>query len=210
MAANEPALESDYAAAGFGGGLAAGGKCALIVVDMVMAYLDPASPLYAKGEEALAITVRLAEAARENGVAVVLTNVEYSPDGREGGMFFRKVPALKHFIKGSPLGAFPAELGPRAGDSVLSKHYPSAFFGTSLAPMLAAQGVDTVLICGYSTSGCIRATALDALCHGFVPLVVADGCADRDPRPHEGNLFDIQAKIGEVVSAESAMELLTR
>lgn len=210
MAADEPALDTDYAAAGFGGGLEAGGKCALIVVDMVMAYLDPKSPLYAKGEAALAVTAQLADMARANGVPVILTNVEYSPDGREGGMFFRKVPALANFIEGSALGAFPEELGPKDGDSVLTKHYPSAFFGTSLAPMLMAQGVDTVLICGYSTSGCIRATALDALCHGFVPMVVADGCADRDPRPHEANLFDIQAKIGEVIASDRATELLAR
>lgn len=201
-------LEQDYHSAGFGGGLEAGSRPALLLVDMVMAYLDPLSPLYARGEEALAQAVSLADAARAADVPVILTNVAYSLDGREGGLFFRKVPALRHFFAGSPLGAFPEELSPRPGDSILTKHYPSAFFGTSLASMLVAQGVDTVLVCGYSTSGCVRATALDALCHGFVPLVVADACADRDERPHESNLFDISAKIGEVIDSAAALRLL--
>lgn len=202
-------LDQDYAGAGFGGGLEPGKRCAVLLVDMVMAYLDPASPLYAQGEAALAQAVRLVDAARASGAPVILTNVEYR-DGTEGGMFFRKVPGLKNFMIGSPLGAFPPELGPQAGDRVLTKFYPSAFFGTALASMLVAEGVDTVLICGYSTSGCVRATALDALCHGFVPLVVGDACADRAPGPHEANLFDIRAKIGDVIDTQDALTLIEK
>jgi maleamate amidohydrolase len=200
-------LAQDYAGAGFGGGLAPGKRCALLLVDMVMAYLDPASPLYARGEAALEQAIRLADMARAANIPVILTNVEYR-DGSEGGMFFRKVPGLRNFMAGSPLGEFPAELEPHERDRVLTKFYPSAFFGTALAPMLVAEGVDTVLICGYSTSGCVRATALDALCHGFVPLVVGDACADRASGPHEANLFDIRAKIGEVIDAETALSLI--
>lgn len=207
MAAEPHELDSDYAHAGFGGGLEPGKRPALLLVDMVMAYLDPASPLYAHGEAALETAVRLAEAARAAGVPVILTNVEYR-DGSEGGMFFRKVPGLRNFMAGSPLGAFPDELAPQPGDRVLTKFYPSAFFGTALAPMLVAEGVDTLLIGGYSTSGCVRATALDALCHGFVPLVVADACADRAVGPHEGNLFDIRAKIGEVIDVDAALGVI--
>ncbi|CDO38043.1 isochorismatase family protein [Novosphingobium sp. KN65.2] len=207
MAAEKSDLDNDYAGAGFGGGLEPGKRPALLLVDMVRAYLDPESPLYARGEAALAQAVRLAEAARKAGVPVILTNVEYV-DGKEGGMFFRKVPGLRNFMAGSPLGAFPEELTPKPGDRVLTKFYPSAFFGTALAPMLVAEGIDTLLIGGYSTSGCVRASALDALCHGFVPLVVADACADRDPRPHDGNLFDIRAKIGEVIDAEAALDVI--
>lgn len=207
MAAEKADLNTDYVSAGFGGGLEAGSRPALVLVDMVMAYLDPESPLYAQGEAALAHAARLADAAREAGIPVILTNVEYR-DGKEGGMFFRKVPGLKNFMEGSALGAFPEELTPKQGDRVLTKFYPSAFFATSLASMLVAEGVDTVLIGGYSTSGCVRATALDALCHGFVPMVVSDACADRDVRPHESNLFDIQAKIGEVIDIEAALAVV--
>jgi len=201
-------LQDDYARAGFGGRLEFGQRPALLIVDVVMAYLDPASPLYARGEAALASNRRLADTARGAGVPVIFTNVVYGPDGVEGGMFFRKVPALSAFVKGSSAGDFPPELQPEPGELVVSKHYPSAFFGTSLASTLHSRRIDTVLVTGYSTSGCVRATALDALCHGFAPFVVSDACADRDERPHLQNLFDMGAKMAEVVDEARAISLL--
>ena len=203
-------LDRDYAAAGFGGKLAFGTNPVLLIVDVVMAYLDPASPLYAGVEDALASNVRLAAAARACGVPVIFTNVTYEPGGLDGGMFFRKVPALRAFVRGSPAGAFHPTLQPQTGEMVLSKQYPSAFFATSLASTLHAAGVDTVLITGFSTSGCVRASALDALCHGFAPFVVRDACGDRDIRPHDQNLFDIAAKMAEVVSEAEAIGLMQR
>jgi maleamate amidohydrolase len=203
-------LDADYAAAGFGGKLVFGARPALLIVDVVMAYLDPASPLYAGVEQALESNVRLADAARRAGVPVIFTNVVYEPGGIDGGMFFRKVPALKAFERGSPQGAFPPSLQPLAGEMVLSKQYPSAFFGTSLASTLHAAGFDTLLITGFSTSGCVRATTLDALCLGFAPFVVRDACGDRDVRPQEQNLFDMAAKMAEVVSEAEAIGLMTK
>ena len=203
-------LDQDYAAAGFGGRLPFGDRPVLLIVDVVMAYLDPASSLYAGVEDALASNERLAAAARAAGVPVVFTNVVYEPGGIDGGMFFHKVPALKAFERGSPMGAFPPTLTPAPGEMVLSKQYPSAFFGTSLASTLHAAGIDTLLITGFSTSGCVRATALDALCHGFAPFVISDACGDRDTRPHEQNLFDMAAKMAEVVTEEEATGFLTR
>ena len=203
------ALDADYQAAGFGGRLAFGRKPALLIIDVVEAYLDKASPLYAGVEDARDSNIRLVEAAREAGVPVVLTNVVYTSDGIDGGVFYRKVPALKCFLAGASVyGAFPAGLVPRADELVISKQYPSAFFGTSLAATLHARGVDTVVMGGFSTSGCVRASALDALQYGFVPYVVREACGDRDPRPHEANLLDIQAKIGEVVSEVQAIDLM--
>ncbi len=198
----------DYAAAGFGGTLQPGSSPALIVVDVCMAYLDPDSPLYAGVEDELAANVRLVALAHEAGVPVIFTTVKYQPGGADGGVFFRKVPSLTAFEEGSPLRAFPAELQPGPDDLVVDKQYPSAFFGTSLASTLHARGVDTVLVTGYSTSGCVRATTLDALCHGFVPFVVRDACGDRDAAVQEANLFDLQAKYAEVVDMERAAELL--
>lgn len=203
-------LDGDYAAAGFGGSLQPGKRPALLIVDVVMAYLDPASPLYAGVEAELAANERLVAAARAGGVPVIFTNIEYQPDGFDGGMFYRKVPALKAFRRGSPDGAFPPSLQPLAEEFVLSKKFPSAFFGTPLAGMLTAAGVDTLLITGYSTSGCVRATALDALCHGFVPLVVREACGDRDPAVQQANLFDIQAKVAEVIREDQALAVLAR
>jgi len=202
-------LDDDYQRAGFGGTLSFGHKPALLVIDVVQAYVQPDSPLYAQGfVDALAPNIRLIEAARAAGLPVIFTNVVYSAEGRDGGLFYRKVPALRSFLKGSPLGAFPAGIAPRADEVVVSKQYASAFFGTSLVATLVAMGVDTVLVTGYSTSGCVRATALDALQHGFAPFVVREACGDRDARPQESNLFDLQNKYAQVVSEAEAMALM--
>jgi len=205
--ATDDDLQRNYAVA-FGGNLAPGKAPALVIVDVVVAYLDPQSPLYARAEPALASNERLLAAARAAGLPVVFTNVEYGAGGIDGGHFFRKVPALKSFLKGSPLGAFPDTLQPRDDEIIVTKQYASAFFGTSLAATLRSLGVDTVLITGFSTSGCVRATTLDALQSGFIPFVVKDACADRHPGPHEANLFDIQAKYGEVVDESTALALI--
>ena len=201
------ALQANYAGA-FDGRLAPGRKAALLIVDVVVAYLDPASPLYAKAEPALASNERLLAAARANHIPVVFTNVEYQADGADGGYFFRKVPALKLFLKGSPYGAFPDTLQPAPGEVVVTKQYASAFFGTTLASTLHALGVDTLFVTGFSTSGCVRASALDALQNGFIPFVVSDACADRHPEPHNANLFDLQAKYAEVVDEGSALKIM--
>ncbi|MCU0564806.1 MAG: isochorismatase family protein [Desulfobacterales bacterium] len=140
------------------------------------------------------------------------TGVRYQRGGRDGGVFFRKVPALSCFEDGSrpELAAFAAGLEPRPGETVIFKQYASAFFGTTLASTLVALQVDTVLIAGVSTSGCVRASAVDACQHGFVPLVVRDAVGDRHPSPHEASLFDLQAKYAEVVSLEFVRDYLRR
>jgi maleamate amidohydrolase len=197
-------LTEQYAGA-FDGGLRPGTRPVLLVVDLVMAYLDPSSPLFMESAAAARDAAgRLVSAARAAGIPVVWTNVRYEPGGADGGRFFQKVPALSLFEGDDPMGGFPTEVRPADGDLVVTKQYPSAFFGTELAGRLHADDVDTVVIAGYSTSGCVRASALDALCHGFVPLVVRDACADRDPRPHDSNLFDLQAKYAEVIDATTA------
>ena len=203
-------LAANYASA-FSGALSFGTRPALLIVDLVNAYLDPASPLCAgdMAQAALQSNVRLAACARASGVPVIFTNVVYTAGGIDGGLFYRKVPALKAFDLGSPFGAFPDALSPAPDELVVTKQYASSFFGTSLASTLAAQKIDTVLITGYSTSGCVRATALDALQHGFAPFVVADGCADRHQAPHDANLFDLNAKYAEVIDERTALELMS-
>ncbi len=207
MAKDEVDLSTNYAGA-FDGHLPFGRHPALLIVDFVIAYLDPASPLYAGVEDALASNERLLHAARKAGIPVLFTNVVYSPGGADGGVFYRKVPALKLFVRGSPLGAFPQSLQPQNGELVISKQYASSFFGTHLAATLTAMGIDTLLITGLSTSGCVRATALDACQHGFLPFVVREACGDRHPGPHEANLFDLQAKYAEVISETQAIKHL--
>ena len=203
-------LEDNYAAGGFGRGLEPGVRPALVVVDFVRAYLVPGSPLYAGAEPARAAAAELLAAARAAGIPVIHTNVRYQPGGRDGGVFYRKVPALACFQTGAhpELAAFAEGLEPAPGETVITKQYASAFFGTPLSSLLASSGVDTLLIAGVSTSGCIRATAVDACQHGYVPLVVREAVGDRHPAPHEASLFDLQAKYAELVTLASARAYL--
>lgn len=195
-------LEQSYAGAGWDGALEPGRRPALLVVDFVRAYLEPSSPLYAGVEAARDACGELLSIARGARIPVLHTNVRFQPGGRDGGVFFRKLPALRCFEDGlhPELARFDPALEPQAGETVITKQYASAFFGTPLASTLTALGIDTLLIAGVSTSGCVRATAVDACQHGFVPLVVRDAVGDRHPTPHEANLFDLQAKYAEVVS----------
>lgn len=206
--ANDPDLDSNYTGV-FDGHLTPGANPALLLVDMVEAYIRPDSPLYCETAAAAAdCAARLVEAAHRAGRQVVYTNVEYEPDGSDGGLFYRKVPSLKLFTRGSAFGAFPENLQPTGSDWVISKKYPSAFFATDLAGRLHEAGVDTLVICGYSTSGCVRASALDTIQSEFAPFVVRDGVADRHPDPHEANLFDLQSKYAEVIDEKAAAAIL--
>jgi maleamate amidohydrolase len=207
-------LQENYARGGFGKTLEPGRSPALVVIDFVRAYIQPGSPLYA-GETAVKAQAACAELlaiARAAAIPVIHTNVAYEPGGRNGGVFFRKVPALKCFESGlhPELAGFAPGLEPRAGETLITKQYASAFFATSLASTLTASGIDTVLIAGVSTSGCIRASAVDACQYGFIPLVVREAVADRAPGPHEANLFDLQAKYAEVVSLAQMRDYLAR
>lgn len=203
-------LQANYARGGFGKTLSPGNRPALLVIDFVRAYLVKDSPLYAGVEQARADCEVLLRAARAAGIPVVHTNVVYQPGGRDGGVFFRKVPALGCFEAGAhpELAAFAEGLEPIAGETVISKQYASAFFATSLASTLTALGVDTVLIAGLSTSGCVRASAVDCCQHGFIPVVVREAVGDRAPGPHEANLFDLQAKYAEVAALADVLAYL--
>ncbi|MQY26137.1 isochorismatase family protein [Nocardia aurantia] len=201
-------LAADYRTHGFAARLGAGERLAVLVIDVCMAYLTNGSPLRAPVEDAVAATARLVARARETGVPVIFTRVSYRPGTTDGGLFRRKVPALSFFEEGNPLAEFPVDPAPLPGETVVSKHYASAFHGTALAADLTAQRIDTVLITGLTTSGCIRASATDALQHGFRPLVVADACGDRDPRLHEANLLDLDAKYADVIDLAAALSLL--
>ncbi|WP_379548894.1 isochorismatase family protein [Qipengyuania sp. DSG2-2] len=193
----------------FAGHLQPGERPALLLVDMVEAYLQETSPLYLEtAQAALVQAVRLLARARQSGTPVVFTNVAYKADGSDGGHFFRKVPALSAFVEGSPLGAFPQAITPQDGEPVFTKQYPSAFFGTALDRHLHDLGVDTVIVAGYSTSGCVRASALDALQYGFIPIIAEDACADRDSATHDANLSDLGKKYAEIQSVDTILDWL--
>jgi len=198
-------LGRDYASSGFGRRLGFGERPALVVVDFVDAYLVPGSPFYAGVEDTLAAATLLLRGARDAGIPVLHTRVEFGPDGLDGGVFFRKAAGLAVFVGDQPLGQIAAPLTPLPSEVVIRKQSASAFFGTPLATLLTAQRVDTLLIAGLSTSGCVRATAVDAVQHGFIPVVVREAVGDRDPRPHEASLFDLQAKYADVEGLEEVL-----
>ena len=204
-------LARDYADAGFGGSLPWGVKPALLLIDFARCYFDDASPLRAPVETARANAAKLALVSRERDIPVVFTRVEYPLDreAEPARLFRKKIAGLAAWEVGNPMGAFTPELLPRADELIVTKQFPSGFFGTALDKELRVRGVDTVLVCGLTTSGCVRATATDALCHGFSPLVVGDACGDRDPRIHESNLFDLGAKYADVISTERALAYLS-
>jgi nicotinamidase-related amidase len=141
-------------------------------------------------------------------VPVIHTRVVYGPGGVDGGVFVRKVTALSNLVGEGPMSQLMPEVAPLPDELVIVKQYASAFFGTSLASTLRAQGVDTVVVVGVSTSGCVRATAVDAIQHGFIPLVVRDAVGDRDDGPHQANLYDLQAKYAEVIDETTALSYL--
>jgi maleamate amidohydrolase len=212
---DDPGLTANYQSAGYPTRLELGARPALLIVDFVKAYLLEGSPLYG-GEgirAALRGSIELLAAARRAGIPIFHTNLHYDKDGRNGGVFFRKVPALRSFAEGTQhpeRGQFAEGLEPLPGETVITKQYASAFFGTPLAGVLRAAGIDTLLIAGVSTSGCVRATGVDCIQHGFIPVIVRDAVGDRAPEPHEANLFDLQAKYAEVLVLADALRYLAR
>lgn len=203
-------LGSNYARAGYHARQQWGTRPALLLVDFARAYFEPDSPLFGgEGCEAARLgAIGLVEAARRHAIPVIFTEVRYARGGLDGGVFYRKAPPLRVFQQGDPLGDLVAGLERREGELMVTKQYPSAFFGTSLAANLTAMGIDTLLLGGLTTSGCVRASVVDAMSHGFVTLVVRDACGDRAPEPHEANLFDMSAKYADVIDGAEAAEWL--
>lgn len=197
--------------AGFSGRVGWGVRPAVLVIDLVRGYTEPGGPFHLPDPAAaVAATASLVDAARSAGLPVVWTAVRYTRGLADGGLFVRKVPALAAFAEDADGGWGELVLTPRPGEPVVVKQYASAFFGTTLAATLHAGGVDTVVLAGVSTSGCVRASATDALGHGFRPQVVAQACADRTDELHTQNLRDLDAKYADVVDLEQALARLRR
>jgi maleamate amidohydrolase len=180
------------------------------MIDMVNAYTHEDSPLYAPGAvEALPHGQRLLERARKLAVPVIHTTIRYhAPDCRDGGIWVKKAPVMKAMVDGNPHAAFCEPVRPLDSELVVTKQYASAFFGTSLAATLTAEGIDTLVLAGFSTSGCIRASAVDGLQYGFRVIVAREAVGDRHPDPHEANLFDIDRKYGDVISVDEVLDAL--
>lgn len=193
----------------FGNRLGFGESPALLIVDFVNGFDDP--DLFGGGNvsEAADHTVELLETCRKLSLPIAHTRVVFADDGSDDNVMTVKVPALKKLTEDAPASHIVDRLKPKPGEIVVRKRVPSAFFGTDLAPALALRRVDTVLVTGCTTSGCVRASTLDAMCYGFRPIVIADCVGDRAMGPHEANLFDMGQKYADVISRDEAIAELT-
>jgi maleamate amidohydrolase len=195
--------------AGFHGRSGFGRRPALIVIDVNVGFTAPESPLVCDLEEVVAAIRRLLEEARRAEIPIVFTTVSYAEgDKRTAAAFIDKVPALLTLEAGSRWVEIDPRIAPREDEPVLNKLFASAFFGTALSSFLAASGCDSLIVTGASTSGCVRATAVDALQHGYRPIVPREAVGDRNPDAHAANLYDIDAKYGDVVSLDETVEYL--
>jgi nicotinamidase-related amidase len=194
---------------GFHGRAGFGRKPALIVIDMSVGFTDPDSPLHCDLEEVVEAIERLLAATRAARLPVVYTTVAYDDAAKERArVFIEKVPALLTLEAGSRWVEIDQRLAPQPGEPVLTKLFASAFHGTTLASLLAAQQVDGLIVTGASTSGCVRATAVDALQHGYRVVVPREAVGDRNPAAHEANLYDIDAKYGDVLAVDDVLDHL--
>lgn len=176
-----------------------GSKPALILVDMISGFTDPACPLGTDCQSVVASNQRLLQAFRKNGLPIIFTTVLYE-NIDQARVFRRKVPALNWLKPGTRWVEIDPLLEPLPGETVITKRWASAFFGTSLALHLREQAVDSLVVTGLTTSGCVRATVVDGLQHDFPVLVPREAVGDRSSSAHKANLFDINAKYGSVVS----------
>ena len=189
--------------AGFGGRAGVGRRPALVVVDVNVGFTDPASPLACDLEGPVEAIGDLLAEARRAEIPVVFTTVAYGEGDRvAAAAFLEKAPALLTLAAGTRWVEIDPRIAPRPDEPVLAKLFASAFFGTALQSLLVAQGVDTVVVAGASTSGCVRATVVDALQHGFRPVVAREAVGDRDPAAHEQALRDIDGRYGDVVGLD--------
>ncbi|WP_041328360.1 isochorismatase family protein [Rubrobacter xylanophilus] len=208
MAVADEQTRRVYERARMGGRLGLGERPAVLVVDFSCGFTDPGCPLGADMGAEIEATRRVLEVARGRGFPVIFTTIAFEENLVDGALWVRKVPSLGELRLGSRWVEIDPRLERREEETVIVKKGASAFFGTNLSAILASLGVDSVVLCGATTSGCVRATAVDLLQHGYPALVPRECVGDRAAPPHEANLFDIQAKYADVVSLEEALERL--
>jgi maleamate amidohydrolase len=198
-----------YRQQGFGQRIGQGKRPALLVVDFVNGFLDPS--IFGGGNiaDAAQQTRPLLEFARSRDLPVVFTRIVYAEDGSDAGVWCEKAPRLKTLTESAAASQVVGFLAPRAGELVVRKTQASAFFATDLSSYLTYRGVDSVVIAGCTTSGCVRATVVDAISYNFRPIVVADCVGDRAQAPHEANLFDIGQKYADLLDLKEAIARLS-
>jgi len=201
-----------YQHAQLGHKLGYGKRPAIVVVDFQIGFTAPErSPLAGNLDAEVAATNKLIVAARKKNVPVIFTVVGYDPHRQDdAGLWPEKAPSLRLLKLGSELVDLDPRLNRASEDLVIVKKYASGFFGTYLASTLTMKAVDTVVVTGCTTSGCVRATVMDALAHGFRPIIPVEAVGDRAQEPHEANLFDIGSKYGDVVPTQEVIDYFDR
>lgn len=201
--------EDFYQQIGFSVRIGFGERPAILVIDMCRGITEPGHPLSIDMSAAFEPMTRMLGLARERGVPVIYTTVAYTPPHlADGGTFVAKIPLLRELVEGSPLTEIDSRCAPQRGDIVITKKFPSAFYGTNLQSMLTSLKVDTTIVVGNSTSGCVRATVIDAVSGGFRVIIPRECVADRAPLSHAVNLFDMDAKYGDVMSTTNVIQYL--
>lgn len=186
-----------------------GEKPALLIVDFIKGFSNPDLPFGANLDEEIEATAKVLELIRKKAAPVVYTTLGYEEGFQDAGLWIKKVPTIIHFKKGADTVEIDPRITPIPGEHIILKKFASAFFGTNLASLLTSQRIDTLIITGCTTSGCIRASVVDALQNGFRPIVPRECVGDRAQTPHEASLFDIDAKYGDVVSLKEVLEYLS-
>ena len=195
-----------YAAARLGQRVTLGSRPAVLVVDFSCGFTDPECTLGADMSAEVEATRRLLDAVRARGLPVIFTTIGYEPSLKDGGLWLQKVPSLGDLQIGGRWVEIDPRLEPRTDETIVLKKGASAFFGTNLPAILVSQSVDSVILCGATTSGCVRATAIDLLQYGYPTLVPRECVGDRAQAPHEANLFDIDAKYADVVPLDDVLD----
>jgi maleamate amidohydrolase len=199
-----------YEEAQIGGAVGLRQRPCVLVVDFSCGFTDPSCALGSELSEPVAATKRLLDAARPKGLPVVYTTIGFEPSMADAGIWPAKMPALADLKIGSRWVEIDPRLEPQPDDPVVLKKGASAFFGTNLPAILAARRIDSVILCGATTSGCVRATAIDLLQYGYPTVVPRECVGDRAQAPHEANLFDIGAKYADVVPLAQVLAALDR
>jgi maleamate amidohydrolase len=194
-----------YDAARLGQAVTMGERPGVLIVDFSCGFTDPECALGSDLSAEVEATRQLLDAARAKGLPVIFTTIGFESSLKDGGLWLQKAPALGDLQIGGRWVEIDPRLERRGDETIVLKKGASAFFGTNLAAILVSQGIDSVVLCGATTSGCVRATAVDLLQYGFPTLVPRECVGDRAQAPHEANLFDIQAKYADVVSLEDAL-----
>lgn len=208
MSAEYDRLRNEFKAKGLGGRVGFGQQPAIVVVDLITGFTDSRSPLAGNLDAQVEATSSLLKSARSHEVPIIFTTVAYDTDLQEAGLWIRKIPSNNWLVEGSEWIELDERLERQPDEMLMVKKYASCFFGTDLIARLQSKRIDTLVIVGCTTSGCVRATAVDACSYGFHTIVVEDAVGDRAELPHQASLFDIDAKYGDVVNLNDAKEYL--